>query len=92
MFRFRESFPDQDTVFIWVDGSLRDCDSQYFRDILEKYLGLNRKIYVNLSQLNHVGWQGKKLLQEIRDRVEFIDLPDYLKAEILDGDVGELKK
>ena len=92
MFRIRESYPERKTVCIWVDGRLSDGDLGHFQDILEKYLNSNQRVLVNLTHLNHIGWRGKKLLQEIGNRVELVDLPEYLKAEILNVDIRDPEK
>ena len=83
MFRIRESDLGEDTVYIWVDGRLSDLDLAPFRNIMAKYLALNKRLLVNLTHLNHIGWEGKRFLQEIKDRVELVDLPEYLEAEIM---------
>ena len=88
MFRIRELCLDQDTVYIWVDGRLSDQDLASFRDILEKYMNLNTRVFVNLTNLSHLGLEGKQFLQEIHDRVELVDLPEYLKAEIMARELG----
>lgn len=85
MFRIRESSVDQETVCIWVDGRLSDGTLGPLQDILEKYLDLNFRIILNLTHLNQVGWEGKLFLKEIRDRVDLVDVPEYLKSEIMNN-------
>lgn len=92
MFRIRESYLDQETVCIWVDGRINDRDLGSFRDILEKYLELSLRVFVNLTHLDQIGLEGKRFLQEIQNRVELVDLPEYLKTEIIDGNSGDWEK
>jgi hypothetical protein len=83
MFRILESYLDQETVLIWVEGRLRDRDLGSLREILQKYLDLKIRVQVNLTHLTQIGWEGKQFLKKISDRIVLVDLPDYLKSEIL---------
>ena len=86
MFRIRESFTDQETVCISVDGRLSDRDLGHLQDILGKYLDLKMRVFVNLTHLTQVGWEGKRFLQKMRSRVILVDLPEYLKTEIMNDE------
>jgi hypothetical protein len=86
MFRIRESFADPETVCISVDGRLSDRDLGHLQDILGKYLDLKMRVFVNLTHLTQVGWEGKRFLQKMRSRVILVDLPEYLKTEIMNNE------
>jgi hypothetical protein len=86
MFRIRESYADQETVYISVDGRLSDRDLGHFQDILGKYLDLKMRVFVNLTHLTQVGWEGKRFLHKMRSRVVLVDLPEYLKTEIMNDE------
>ncbi|MBU2551233.1 MAG: hypothetical protein KKB20_22665 [Proteobacteria bacterium] len=88
MFRIRESYLDPDTIYIWLDGRLSDRDVGPVQDILAKYLALNKRVFVNLTHLSHVGWEGKRFLREMQTRIVLVDLPEYIEAEIMNGDRG----
>ena len=83
MFRIRESTINPETVCISVDGRLSDRDLGHFQDILGKYLDLKMRVFVNLTHLNQVGWEGKRFLQKMRHRIVLVDLPEHLKIEIM---------
>jgi len=85
MFRITETYPDEETVTISVDGRLNDRDLDHFQDILGKYIDLKMRIFVNLTHLTQFDWEGKRFLKAIRDRVILVDLPEYLKAEIMNN-------
>ena len=89
MFRIRESFLDQETVCIWVDGRLSDRDLGSFREVLSKYLDLKMRVLVNLIHLTQMGWEVKQFLQKIRHRIVLVDLPEYLKSEIMNEESGD---
>ena len=74
---------------MWVDGQLRDRDLGSFREILQKYLDLKMRVLVNLTHLTQMGWEGKRFLQKIRDRIVLVDLPEYLKSEIMKEESGD---
>ncbi len=79
MFRIRESFPDADTVFLWFDGRLSEEVLDTAKLIVEKYLAEEKKIIINLSNLAHVGWAGKRFLSQIKDQVIIEDQPEHMK-------------
>ena len=78
MFRIRKSFPDQETVYLWFDGRLSEEYIDTSREVIEKYLAEEKKIIINLSNLVHVGWSGKRFLSEIKDKVVFKEEPEHL--------------
>jgi hypothetical protein len=82
MFRIRESFPDKETVYLWFDGRLSEEDLNTSRKVIDRYLKEEKKIFVNLSNLVHVGWSGKRFLREIKDKVTLEEKPEHLKTEI----------
>ncbi len=83
MFRIRESHSNKKTVCIWLDGRLSDPDVGPFQEILTQYMDLKMRVEVNLTHLTGMGWEGKRFLREIRDRIVLVDLPEYLKSEIM---------
>ncbi len=89
MFRIRESFTDQETVNLSLDGRLSDNDLDHFQEILAKYLDLKMRVCVKMTHLKQVGWKGKRFLKKMRNRIELVDLPDYLKTEIMDNNESE---
>jgi hypothetical protein len=78
MFRIRESFPDKTTVYLWFDGWLYEEDLDISRKVIEKYLSDGKKVYVNLSNLVHIGWAGRKFFKEMKDKVILEEKPVYL--------------
>ena len=82
MFRIRESFPDSATVYLWFDGRLSEEDLDTARKVINNYLDEEKKIFINLSNLIHVGWSGKRFLKEIKDKVFLEEEPEHLKTEI----------
>ena len=83
MYRIRESKLSEKTINIWVDGRVGDRDLNSFRDILDRYLALNKKVVINLSCLNHTGLEVKKFLNEIKDQAELVELPEHIRVEIM---------
>jgi hypothetical protein len=80
MFRIRESFPDESTVYLWFDGRLTEENLEASRMVIDKYMSAEKKIFVNLSNLVHVGWSGKRFLTEIKNKVVFKEEPEHLKT------------
>jgi hypothetical protein len=54
-----------------------------FRDLLDRYLTLNKRVVINLSRLNHAGLEVKKFLNEIKDQAELVELPEHIRVEIM---------
>lgn len=69
MFRIREFFPDKTTVYLWFDGRLSEEDLETAQSVISTYLKEDKKVIVNISNLTHVGWQGKKFFRQIKDTV-----------------------
>jgi hypothetical protein len=86
MLRIRESCRNQEKVCVCVDGRLGDRDLGHFRDILGKYLDLKRCVFVNLPHLTQVGREGKQYLQEMRDQIIMVDLPERLKIGLMNNE------
>jgi hypothetical protein len=80
MFRIRESNVDMNPVYLWIDGRIENRDLASFRNILNRYLSLEKKVVINLANLRQAGWEVKKFLQEIKDRVELVDLPEHMRT------------
>ena len=89
MFRIRESYINEKTVCIWVDGRLSDSDVECFQEILGRYLDLKIRIVVNCAYLTQMGCEGKLFLRKIHDRIVLTDLPQYLKSEIMNKENGD---
>lgn len=80
---------DEHTVCVRVDGRLSDRDLGHLQDILGKYLDLKMRVFVNLTHLTQVGWEGKQYLQKMRDQITMIDLPEHLKIEIMNNEESD---
>lgn len=80
MFRIRESFPDADTVQLWFDGRLSDQALETAQEQVYRYLDEGKHVVINLSNLNQVGWAGKRFIQDIREKVKLEEPPEYIKA------------
>ena len=82
MFRIRESFPDESTVCLWFDGRLSKEDLDTAQNVITNYLGEEKKVIVNISNLTHVGWLGQKFLKKFKDTVSLEGEAAHLRGGI----------
>jgi hypothetical protein len=90
MFRIREYNLGRNAVSLAVDGVMSDKDLPYLIEIIEKYLGKHMKVFIALAELKQLGYEGKHYFKKIRDQVVWVELPEYLKTEIMDEDRDDL--
>jgi len=86
MFRVREYNLGYNTIFLAVDGMISDKDLPYFMEIIDQYLEMNMQVFIGLAYLKQLGYEGKNYFKKIRDSVVWVELPEYLKTEIMDED------
>jgi hypothetical protein len=48
------------------------------------------KVFIALAELKQLGYEGKHYFKKIRDQVVWVELPEYLKTEIMDEDRDDL--
>jgi hypothetical protein len=89
MFRIREYNIGYETIFLAVDGVVSDKDLPYLMEIIDKYLEKHRQVFIGLAHLKQLGYEGKNYFKKIRDSVVWVELPEYLKTEIMDEDRGD---
>jgi len=67
-----------------VEGDLDRESLPALEDTYQESLDSGKRIAVNLENISGVDSHGKEFLKAIRNLVEFIGIPNYLKIEIGD--------
>ena len=77
----QETFTDEKSVSIWVDGNL-DMDSiLLFQEVCQKHLDSGLEINLNLTGLTHICREGRNYLGSIQDKIRIENPPPFMKLE-----------
>ncbi len=73
-----------DQVSIAVEGKLDRDSLPTLKDVCNHHLEPNKglPVIVSFQGLEGIGREAIKYLRDIKDRVHFIDMPDFLKMEL----------
>ena len=64
-----------------VEGRIDRNTLDSLKEVCQGYLDKGSNIHLQLTDLYYISKEGEQYMQEIHDRVTFIDLPQYLKIE-----------
>jgi hypothetical protein len=81
MIFIKESFPDENSVMLKVDGTLDYESIPILKNICEIHSKLNRKISLNLEGLIHISREGSDFLQELQNKFYFINIPLFIELK-----------
>ena len=84
MIYFKETFTEDDDVFIRIEGELNNAAMPVLRDLCAGHLGKKRKLSINLEDVNRIDNESLAYLRSIRSQVRLDGLSQYIKLE-LDG-------
>lgn len=77
----QETFNDEKSVSISVDGNL-DMDSvPLLKDVCQKHLIEGLEVILNLSGLRHISREGRSYLGSIRDKVRIENPPSFMQLQ-----------
>jgi len=79
MIYIKETFPDDKSVSIKVDGVLDDASIPILNNLYLLHLGKEKKILIDLKYLINISREGIDFLQQINGKVEIIDPPPFIK-------------
>jgi len=79
MVHIAETFTDDLTVEIRVDGNLDHETMPVLKDLCLRYFQENVKISLNLNGLLHINREGIRFLHDIQHQVSIVDPPRFLK-------------
>lgn len=69
----KETFPDDHSVIIQVDGVLYLKSIPVLKEIYQRYIDEDREILLDLSGLTYITREGREFLQGIRSKVKFLN-------------------
>lgn len=82
MIHISEKTNDDDSVMIKVDGRLDRKSLASFKDVCNQQLSSNKKILLHLKGITHTDESGREYIKNLKNRVEFLSVPEFLKLEI----------
>jgi hypothetical protein len=69
MIYIKETFPDEDSVSIHVDGILDVETIPALQEVCNRYLNEERKIMLYVEGIIHISREGKEFLHQIQNKI-----------------------
>jgi len=82
MIHINQKTHDDNSIIIEVDGRLDRKSLATFRDVCEQQLNCKKNILLHLRGITHTDEFGREYIRRIKNRVEFLSVPEFLKLEI----------
>ena len=82
MIHISETTNDDNSITIEVDGRLNRKSLASLRDVCDRHFKSNKKILLHLKGITHTDESGREYIKNLKDRVEFLSVPEFLKLEI----------
>ncbi len=71
---------DEDAILIDVSGVLNEEAVPILKSVCRRHLDHGKKIAMNLEGITHITREGRGFIQDIRDKVEFVHEPEFMKT------------
>ena len=82
MIHIREITNDDHSITIEVDGRLDRKTLASLTDVCDRHLKENKNVLLHLRGITHTDESGRAYLEILKNRVEFLSVPEFLKLEI----------
>lgn len=82
MIHISETTNNDNSITIAVDGRLNRKSLASLTDVCERHLKRNIKILLHLKGITHTDESGREYIKNLKNRVEFLSVPEFLKLEI----------
>lgn len=82
MLRIDEDFKEGETVLLRLEGRLDRNTLLEVSRICNGYLQRGISINMNLEGIDHISKEGRDFLRNMKDKVQFCNLSEFLKIEI----------
>jgi hypothetical protein len=89
MIYISETYRDEKTVQIKVEGRLDRTSLPSLMDVCHHHLSAGKGVRLQLDGVIHITHEGKDFLRELRSRAELVGLPEYLMMEIDDQSMDD---
>ena len=82
MIHISETTNDDTSVTIAVDGRLNRKSLASLMNVCERYLESHKTIFLHLKGITHTDESSRQYLKSLKNRVDFLSVPEFLKLEI----------
>lgn len=82
MIHINQKMNDDNSIIIEVDGRLDRKSLASFKDICEQQLNCKTNILLDLKGITHTDESGREYIKNLKNRVEFLSVPEFLKLQI----------
>ena len=84
MIHIKETFPNEQTVVIQVDGRLNKETLEPLNRVISRHASDDKKIILSLQGLISVSEEGQNFFKRIKSQVIFTGLSQFLKLGLID--------
>lgn len=81
MIYIKETFVDDRTILMTVDGVLDEDAADVLSHTCQNRLHTEYRIVLNLEGLVHITREGRSFLRRVQDSIRIENLPDFVKLE-----------
>ena len=82
MIHLSQTYPDEQSVIITVEGDLDSESLPVLKAVCRKHTESGKRITINLEKVAAVDRNGKEMLGEMDSRVQLTGMPAYLEMQI----------
>lgn len=81
MIYIKELVDQSDSVTIRVDGILNRQSIPILKNVCQDHLNTGKEVILQLDGLMHISREGRDFLQDIKNKVIMLELPEFLRLE-----------
>ena len=82
MMHISETTNNDDSITIKVDGRLNRKSLASLSEVCDRHLKNNKKLLLHLKGVTHTDESGREYIEDLKNHVDFLDVPEFLKLEI----------
>jgi anti-anti-sigma regulatory factor len=82
MIHISETTNDDNSILVEVDGRLDRKSLASLKAVCDRQLSNNKKVFLHLKGITHTDESGREYIKNLKNRVEFLSVPEFLKLEI----------
>lgn len=82
MIHIKETFPDEHTVIVQIDGRLDKETLETLENVFRRYSKGSKKMIFSLNGLMSISKEGCHFFESIKDRVSLVGMSEFLKMAL----------
>lgn len=82
MIHISERAKGNHSIIITVDGRIDRKSLTSLKDVCEQQISSKKHVLLDLEGITHTDESGREYIKFLKNRVEFLNVPEFLKLEI----------